>query len=144
MIFFIGLSALIGAVLNVRGHFAAPMWAPILNNIVVIAACGVFIVAFGDAKALQPRADHARADPADRRRRRCSAWSRRPPGCSPALRKVGFALEVALGPRSLGLRELGGLAGWMLCYVAANQVGVFVVVKLLNGVTAGERQRRSD
>ena len=37
MIFFTGLSALIAAVLNTRGHFAAPMWAPILNNLVVIA-----------------------------------------------------------------------------------------------------------
>ena len=54
IIFFTGLSALIGAVLNVRGHFAAPTWAPILNNLVVIATCGVFIVVFGAAKGLTP------------------------------------------------------------------------------------------
>jgi putative peptidoglycan lipid II flippase len=54
IIFFTGLSALIGAVLNVRGHFAAPMWAPILNNLVVIATCGVFITVFGTAKGLAP------------------------------------------------------------------------------------------
>ncbi|MET0424870.1 MAG: lipid II flippase MurJ, partial [Actinoplanes sp.] len=54
IIFFTGLSALIGAVLNVRGHFAAPMWAPILNNFVVIAVCGVFILIFGTAKGLDP------------------------------------------------------------------------------------------
>ena len=40
MIFFTGLSALLGAVLNTRGHFAAPMWTPILNNLVVIATVG--------------------------------------------------------------------------------------------------------
>src|SRR6185369_6546143 len=36
-IFFYVLAALCGAVLNSRGYFAAPMWTPILNNIVVIA-----------------------------------------------------------------------------------------------------------
>src|SRR3712207_8632984 len=30
--------------------------------------------------------------------------------------------------------EIGRLAGWMLCYVAANQVAVFVVVRILNRV----------
>ena len=36
MIFFYGMSALFAAVLNTRGHFAAPVLTPILNNIVVI------------------------------------------------------------------------------------------------------------
>ncbi|HEU5107701.1 MAG TPA: lipid II flippase MurJ, partial [Micromonosporaceae bacterium] len=47
IIFFSGLSAMLGAVLNTRGHFAAPMWAPILNNLVVMAAAGLFIVLYG-------------------------------------------------------------------------------------------------
>ncbi|HEY7812866.1 MAG TPA: lipid II flippase MurJ, partial [Nakamurella sp.] len=41
-IFFYGLAALCGAVLNSRGHFAAPMWTPILNNLVVIATAVLF------------------------------------------------------------------------------------------------------
>ena len=35
-IFFYGMSSLIGAILNTRGRFAAPMWAPVINNLVVI------------------------------------------------------------------------------------------------------------
>src|SRR5699024_6149307 len=35
-VFFYGLCALLQAILNTREHFAAPMWAPILNNVVVI------------------------------------------------------------------------------------------------------------
>src|SRR6266700_3449450 len=35
-IFFYGMSSLIGAVLNTRGRFAAPMWAPVVNNLIVI------------------------------------------------------------------------------------------------------------
>src|SRR5437763_12732883 len=43
-IFFYGLAALVSAVLNTRGHFAAPMWTPILNNVVVIVTAVVFML----------------------------------------------------------------------------------------------------
>ena len=43
-IFFYGLAALVSAVLNTRGHFAAPMWTPILNNVVVILTAVVFLL----------------------------------------------------------------------------------------------------
>ena len=39
-ILFYGLYTMFQQVLNARGHFAAPMFAPILNNVVVIATCG--------------------------------------------------------------------------------------------------------
>src|SRR2546423_663954 len=52
-IFFYGIGAILGAVLNTRGHFAAPMWAPILNNFVVMATCALFIAMPGP-KTLTP------------------------------------------------------------------------------------------
>jgi putative peptidoglycan lipid II flippase len=133
IIFFTGLSALIGAVLNVRGHFAAPMWAPILNNVVVIATCGVFIMVFGTAKGLAPE------DMTPGRILLIGGGTllgmvAQAAGLLPALRRVGFAWKWRWDPRGLGLREIGKLAGWMLCYVAANQIAVFVVVNMLNGV----------
>jgi putative peptidoglycan lipid II flippase len=131
IVFFTGVSALIGAVLNVRGHFAAPMWAPILNNIVVIAVCGVFLLVFGTEKDLtaeniSPGAIALIAGGT------LLGMVVQAVGLLPALRKVGFRWAWRWDPRSLGLREIGNLAGWMLCYVAANQVAVFVVVRLLN------------
>ena len=42
-IFFYGVYALYSQVLNTRGHFGAPMFAPIVNNVVVIVGCIVFI-----------------------------------------------------------------------------------------------------
>lgn len=48
-LFFYGVAALFGAVLNTRGHFAAPMWAPVLNNLVIIATAGVFVALPGPA-----------------------------------------------------------------------------------------------
>jgi putative peptidoglycan lipid II flippase len=48
-IFFYGVSSLAGAVLNARGSFAAPMWTPVVNNIVVIGVllAFVFMAGFG-------------------------------------------------------------------------------------------------
>ena len=138
IIFFTGLSALIGAVLNVRGHFAAPTWAPILNNLVVIATCGVFIVVFGTTKGLAP-GDMTPGRIALIGGGTLLGMIVQAAGLLPALRKVGFAWKWSWDPRGLGLREIGKLAGWMLCYVAANQVAVFVVVNLLNRASQGGR-----
>ncbi len=46
-IFFYGVSSLAGGVLNARGHFAAPMWTPVINNIVVIAVLLLFVAVGG-------------------------------------------------------------------------------------------------
>ena len=42
-IVFYGIGATIGAILNIRGRFAAPTLAPVLNNLVVIAMAVTFI-----------------------------------------------------------------------------------------------------
>ena len=46
-IFFYGVSSLAGGVLNARGRFAAPMWTPVINNIVVILVLLLFIATGG-------------------------------------------------------------------------------------------------
>ncbi|HEV7962683.1 MAG TPA: lipid II flippase MurJ, partial [Actinoplanes sp.] len=138
IIFFTGLSALIGAVLNVRGHFAAPTWAPILNNLVVIAVCAVFIGVFGTTKGFTP-ADMTPGRVALIGGGTLLGMIVQAAGLLPALRKVGFSWKWSWDPRGLGLREIGKLAGWMLCYVAANQLGVFTVVNLLNRASQNGR-----
>ncbi|MEU5563121.1 murein biosynthesis integral membrane protein MurJ [Micromonospora musae] len=129
MLFFTGVSALIAAVLNTRGHFAAPMWAPILNNLVVIGSFGLYILFYG-AEAIRPDQ---------------MSWGQillvgggtllgvavQATGLLPALRKVGFRWKLRFDFRELGLRELAKLGGWMFCYVAVNQLGLFVIVNLL-------------
>ncbi|RQX00727.1 murein biosynthesis integral membrane protein MurJ [Micromonospora inaquosa] len=130
MIFFTGLSALISAVLNTRGHFAAPMWAPILNNIVVIATAGLYIAIFG-AEIVKP-------DEMTTGRILLIGGGTllgvaiQAAGLLPALRKVGFRWKFRFDFRTLGLRELGRLGGWMFCYVAVSQVGLIVLFNLLN------------
>ncbi|WP_435206181.1 murein biosynthesis integral membrane protein MurJ [Micromonospora sp. bgisy143] len=130
MIFFTGLSALISAVLNTRGHFAAPMWAPILNNIVVIGTAGLYIAIFG-AEIVKP-------DEMTTGRILLIGGGTllgvaiQAAGLLPALRKVGFRWRFRFDFRTLGLRELGRLGGWMFCYVAVSQVGLIVLFNLLN------------
>ncbi|MDG4761184.1 murein biosynthesis integral membrane protein MurJ [Micromonospora sp. WMMD710] len=130
MIFFTGLSALISAVLNTRGHFAAPMWAPILNNIVVIGTAGLYIAIFG--------AEIVRPDEMTTGRivliggGTLLGVAIQAAGLLPALRKVGFRWKLRFDFRTLGLRELGRLGGWMVCYVAVSQVGLIVLFNLLN------------
>ncbi|OKI57896.1 murein biosynthesis integral membrane protein MurJ [Micromonospora sp. CB01531] len=136
MLFFTGVSALIAAVLNTRGHFAAPMWAPILNNLVVIGVFGLYIGVYG-AKALQP----GQMTPG--RILLVGGGTLlgvavQAAGLLPALRKVGFRWKWRFDFRELGLRELGRLGAWMFCYVAINQLGLFVVVNLLTRAAGKE------
>ena len=114
------------------------MWAPILNNIVSIGTFGLYIVVYS-AKALPPGE---------------VGWDRillvgggtllgvavQAIGLLPALRKVGFRWKARFDFRELGLRELARLGAWMFCYVAVNQLGLFVVVNLLNRATGGDGQ----
>ncbi|WP_112234387.1 murein biosynthesis integral membrane protein MurJ [Kocuria sp. BT304] len=46
-IFFYGLYTVVGQVLNAKGAFGAYMWAPVLNNVIAIAALLMFIYQFG-------------------------------------------------------------------------------------------------
>ncbi|MET7864485.1 murein biosynthesis integral membrane protein MurJ [Micromonospora taraxaci] len=130
MIFFSGLSALISAVLNTRGHFAAPMWAPILNNLVVIGTAGLYIAIFG-AKIVQPE-DMTTGRIILIGGGTLVGVAVQATGLLPALRKVGFRWKLRFDFRALGLRELGRLGAWMICYVAVSQVGLIVLFNLLN------------
>jgi putative peptidoglycan lipid II flippase len=46
-IFFYGVTSLAGGILNARGRFAAPMWTPVINNVVVILVLLLFIATGG-------------------------------------------------------------------------------------------------
>ncbi|MEH0822075.1 MULTISPECIES: murein biosynthesis integral membrane protein MurJ [unclassified Micromonospora] len=135
MLFFTGVSALIAAVLNTRGHFAAPMWAPILNNLVVIGVFGLYILIYG-AEALKP-GDLGVGQILLVGGGTLLGVAVQAAGLLPALRKVGFRWKWRFDFRELGLRELAQLGAWMFCYVAVNQLGLFVVVNLLTRA-AGE------
>jgi putative peptidoglycan lipid II flippase len=130
-IFFFGVSAILAAYLNTRGVFGPPMWTPILNNVVVIVTCALFLIFFG-AVARKPD--------------QVSPWMVlllgggtllgimiQTVGLLPALHRAGFRWRLRFDFRELGLRHLAHLGGWMFCYVAVSQLGVLVLLRLLSG-----------
>ncbi len=133
-IFFYGMSSLIGAILNTRGRFAAPMWAPVVNNLVVIIIGGLYVAIF-----------HLGREP----------WNI-PAGAVqllgigttlgvvaqtvalfPSLRAAGFRWRPALGFRPGEVSEIGRMAGWMSVYVVTQSAANLVAQILANGASAG-------
>jgi putative peptidoglycan lipid II flippase len=128
-IFFYGLAGIFAAILNTRGHFAAPMWTPILNNIVVIITGGVFAVM---------RLGQAGPTPGNITLAEVVVLGLgttlgiivQAAGLWPALRRVGFRWQWRWDFRELHLRELARLGAWMLLYVGVNQVSITVVARI--------------
>src|SRR5580658_8428723 len=133
-IFFYGMSSLIGAVLNTRGRFAAPMWAPVINNLVVIVVGGLFVTTVGLGKT-----------PAN-----ISATGVQLLGIGttlgvvaqtvalfPSLRGAGFHWRPALGFRPGEVSEMGRMAGWMSVYVISQWAGNLIVQIVANAAEPG-------
>jgi putative peptidoglycan lipid II flippase len=133
-IFFYGMSSLIGALLNTRGRFAAPMWTPVINNLVVIAVGAFYIVTVGRNK-----------DPQN-----ISAFGVQLLGIGttlgviaqtvallPSLRGAGFRWRPTLGFKPGEVSEMGRMASWMLVYVASIWVGSLIVQIIANVASPG-------
>jgi putative peptidoglycan lipid II flippase len=129
-IVFYGLGAFAQAILNSRGVFGPPAWAPVLNNLVVIATGVLFLAASGPG-ALEP----ARISSGQ-------VWllgigttlgiAVQAVVLLPLLGRAGVPVRPRWGMRNTGLREAGGLGLWVLGYVAMTQVGVAVAIRVAN------------
>ena len=133
-IFFYGVYALYSQVLNTRGHFGAPMFAPIVNNVVVIVGCIVFIAV-----------EHS-PDIAD-----ISTGGILLLGIAttlgvvaqalvlvPVLARTGYRYRPRFDLRGQGLGRAVTLAKWTIFFVAVNQLAFLFVTRLAN--TAGAEQ----
>jgi putative peptidoglycan lipid II flippase len=134
-IFFYGLSATIGAILNTRGRFAAPMWTPVLNNIVLIVTGGLFIAVTTHRHEVALTSGQTAllgiGTTAGVVVQTLALW--------PSLRASGFRFRPRFDWRGTGLGAAGKLAGWVLVYVVVNQIGFAVVTHL--GRAAGAAAR---
>jgi putative peptidoglycan lipid II flippase len=131
-VFFYGMAALCGALLNSRGHFAAPMFTPILNNLVVIATAGTFIVITAGQDVTPETITTGQLLVLGLGT--TAGIVVQTAGLIPALRRVGFRWKWRFDFRKLGLGELGRLSAWMLLFVAVSQAGVMVVLKIAKEV----------
>jgi putative peptidoglycan lipid II flippase len=133
-ILFYGLAALIGAVLNSRGVFGPPAWAPVTNNLVLIAVTSAYMLTPGRI-SLQP---NLMGD--------VKLWVLgvgttlgivvQAAVLLPALRRSGFKWQWRWGWDSR-LSSFGGLAGWVFLYVLAGQIGLVVTYRIASATAGG-------
>ena len=129
-VFFYGVSGIVSALLNVRGRFNPPMYVPVLNNLLVIA---VFI-AYARVVGTQGL--------------NLSTGARTLLGAGTTAGVVAQALVLVWFVRGERLRfrpvfndpavaRVIRLSGYVIGYVAVNQIGLWVVLALANGVRGG-------
>jgi putative peptidoglycan lipid II flippase len=123
-IFFLGLFTMLGQIANARGSFAPLMWAPIANNLVVIAV-------FSGVLILQHSLSISTITDAQIQ---LLGW-----GTTlgiivqaliliPVVLRSGIKLKLRIGVEGLG--KSFTLAGWTLVYVLISQLGYLVTVNV--------------
>jgi putative peptidoglycan lipid II flippase len=131
---FYGLFAVLSAILNAKQIFGPAQWAPVVNNIVIFLTIGLYALVPGD-----PTIDPLKmSDPKllVLGLGVLSAMVIQALYLIPALRKSGFRFRWRWGIDAR-LKEFGGLALWILGYVAISQVGQVINTRVLTSGNAG-------
>ncbi|WP_166459654.1 murein biosynthesis integral membrane protein MurJ [Amycolatopsis pithecellobii] len=133
-ILFYGIFALLSAVLNAKQIFGPAAWAPVVNNLVVIVTLALFMVLpgeislnpvhMGDTKLLVLGIGVTLGIVVQ-------ALMLVPP-----LLRTGFRFKWRWGI-DRRMREFGGLALWILGYVAVSQIGFTINTRVLTSGDAG-------
>ena len=127
-IFFYGLYTMLSQVLNSRGKFGAPMFAPIANNVVAIATFLLFIQVAGTSAA---------ADGALTTNQVLLLGIGTTLGVVvqaviliPVLSSAGYRWRPRFDWKDQGLGRAGKLAGWTIGLVLVNQLTYLVITRL--------------
>jgi putative peptidoglycan lipid II flippase len=132
-IFFYGMDALLGAILNTKGRFGANMWTPVINNVVVIIVGGLFILTEGLNRTPQNISTGGMELLAIGTTLGIVIQSI----CLfPVLRRAGFSMRLRWDLRRSEIREIGRMGGWMFGYVATQWLGNLVVQRVANAAAA--------
>jgi putative peptidoglycan lipid II flippase len=133
-IFFYGVYTMLSQVLNARGHFAMPMFAPIVNNIVAVITFVLFIVVAGPTAGADGSLEPGQVT--------LLGVGTTLGVVAQALvlvfvlRTVQYSYRPTLKFKGAGLTTAGSLAFWTIGLVAVNQVAYAVIVRLATGVNA--------
>jgi putative peptidoglycan lipid II flippase len=134
-IVFYGIGAVATGLLNAHRRFAAPMFAPVLNNLVVIATFLIFAAMPGPAPGSHEIATGAQelvlaiGTTLGVIAMTVALW--------PSLRRVGFRFHLRLDWRDAAVTRIAHLAKWTVVYVVANQIGYLVVLVLAGSEEGG-------
>jgi putative peptidoglycan lipid II flippase len=132
-IFFYGVSSLAGAILNARGSFAAPMWTPIVNNVVVILVGIALVVTAGTNRTPQDISSGAIQLLAIGTTLGIAAQTA---AMWPSLRRVGFRWRPRFDFRREEVSEIGRMGGWMFVYILATQLSFLATTIVSNDAGA--------
>ena len=134
-IFFYGLFAVLQQVLNARGHFAIPMYAPILNNLVVTITALLFLnIAVGPPVAgwVEDSAINLLAIGTT------LGVLMQAVVLIPVLKRVNYKFKFNLAFRNSGLGLASKLAIWTFGYVVVNQITYVLITRLAAGANVVE------
>jgi len=127
-ILFYGVYTMLGQVLNARGHFGVPMFAPIANNIIAIATFLLFIAVAGTSAA---------ADGVLTTDQVLILGIGTTLGVVvqaliliPVLIRSGYSYRPRFDFRNGGLGKAGGLAAWTIALVLINQAVYVLITRL--------------
>lgn len=127
-IFFYGIYALFSQVLNSRGRFGAPMFAPILNNVIAIGTFLFFLAIAGTAAAAD--GDLTTDQIAILGIGTTLGVAAQALILIPVLLRSGYRWRPRFDWRGHGLGKAGHLAVWTLLLVFVNQAGYIVITRL--------------
>jgi putative peptidoglycan lipid II flippase len=121
------------ALLNAHRRFAAPMYAPIVNNVIATATFFAFAALPGGTRpgeitTLQ-RYVLAVGTTLGVIGMTVALW--------PAVRRLGFRWRWTLDFKDRAFRQIVRLSGWAFVYVIVNQAGLLVVIVLAASVQGG-------
>ena len=128
-IFFYGVSSMAGGVLNARNRFAAPMWTPVLNNIVVIVVLLMFIASGGmgtDASTVSGTQVELLGFGTT------LGIIVQTAALFPALRRAGFRWRPRFDFRRAEVTEIRRMAAPLFGYILTTQVSFLVVQNVAN------------
>lgn len=143
-ILFYGLAALFGAILNTKERFAGPAWAPVLNNVVVIAVAGYLALMPGglnDVVATSAAGETTYGAPTTGQILVLGIGTTvgiiaQAMVLLPSLRRTGFRFRWRFR-WDARMSEASGLAGWAVVYVLVSQVGYVVATNLASEPVGG-------
>jgi putative peptidoglycan lipid II flippase len=134
-IVFYGVGAVVGGLLTANRRFAAQMYAPVLNNLAVIATMFALIAMRGTTPPQVETLTFAEKTLLGAGTTfgvlamTAALW--------PALRGIGFRWRLRWDWRHESVRQLFHLARWVVVYVVANQVAYLIIIRLASRISAG-------
>jgi putative peptidoglycan lipid II flippase len=134
--FFYGITALATALLNARRRFAAAAFAPIVNNVVVIALF-VSLPRLVSGPLTLRRVDTDTSLLVLLGIGTTAGIAAMAIVLLPALGRAGIRLRVLFEWRHPAVVTLMRLSGWTVGYVITNQIALWVVLLLANGTRGG-------